>query len=148
MIHWSGESSFQMLGASRLLAHSGHALLCALAESPSSSYRLNDCDILDTSVDFTDAPNQNLVVRSDDATPFTNLRRKSASVCPSISKIERVLAHPRFASTPPTGDNPTDKSRVCGDNGSHMALSPFRSVILKFLRDVAIKLYSQLPEHQ
>jgi hypothetical protein len=46
----------------------GHALLCALVESRLSSCRLDDCDILDASVDFTDAPKQNLVVRSVDAT--------------------------------------------------------------------------------
>ena len=53
------------------ITRSGHAHLSALVESRLSSCRLDDCDILDASVDFTDAPNQNLVVRSVDATSVT-----------------------------------------------------------------------------
>jgi hypothetical protein len=50
---------------------SGHAHLSALVESPSSSYRLDECDILDASVALTDRTNEFSFAQQVDATAIS-----------------------------------------------------------------------------
>ena len=81
-------------GSQKPLARSGHALLSALVESPSSSYRLDECDILDASVALTDRTNEFSFAQQVDA---TSISKPVEVPCFGVS-LRRTLANARWGS--------------------------------------------------